>query len=73
MKTLVILALAALGAWYLINQAKQNKQVVQAQKTAIQYTTTLQRDASKAQAAAEAANKAVQKTADELQKALPKE
>jgi hypothetical protein len=69
MKILVVLALAGIGAWYLLQRAKESKVVTQTQQSAVQYTATLQRDVKKAEDAAEKANLLIKKTASDVEKA----
>ena len=71
LKILIILALAAVGGWYVFNQAKQSKVVTETQKTAVEYTTNLQKDVKKAQNAADSASKALKKAAGDVKEALP--
>lgn len=69
MKTLIILALAAVGAWYLIQRAKESKVVTRTQQQAVQYTSSLQSDVKKAEDAAQKANAAIKKGAADVEKA----
>ncbi len=70
MKTLIILALAGVGAWYLIQRAKQSKVVTQTQQEAVQYTTSMQTDVKKAEDAAAKANEAIKKGEEDVNKAI---
>jgi len=72
MKTLIILALAAVGAWYLFERAQQSKVVTQSQQQAVNYTSSLETDVKKAQDAADKANAAIKKGAADVEKAVGK-
>lgn len=70
MKTLVILALAAVGTWYVLTQLKQNKDVRKAQDAAVEATASMQQSVRKAEDAAAAANKAIQSAASQVEDAV---
>lgn len=69
MKTLIILALAAVGAWYVMQRAKQSKAVTQTQQAAVNYTSSLQSDVKKAEDVASKANAGIKKTEADVEKA----
>ena len=70
MKTLIILALAAVGGWYVFEQLKQNRDVKKAQASAVEATSSMRRSVEKAGEAAQAAGEAVKKTASRVEEAV---
>ncbi|HBL16117.1 MAG: hypothetical protein A2X36_16935 [Elusimicrobia bacterium GWA2_69_24] len=70
MKTLIILALAAVGAWYLMTQLQQNKEIRKTQEAAVEAAAGMKKSVEKARGAEEAANKAIQETAARVEEAV---
>ncbi|MFI5346672.1 MAG: hypothetical protein ACHQ51_09895 [Elusimicrobiota bacterium] len=70
MKLILILAVLAAGAWFLMSKAKQNAAVQQVQQAPEKYVNALQNDVSRAKAVEEAAGKAAKQGAADVQKAV---
>ena len=70
MKLILIVAVLAAGAWFLMTKAKQNAMVQQVQQAPVTYTKALQNDVSRAKGVEEAASKAVTQGAADVQKAV---
>jgi hypothetical protein len=59
MKLLLIIAVLGAGLWYFMTKAKENAAVKAVADSPLQYTKSLQNDTVRAQAAVNAANKAI--------------
>ena len=70
MKFILVLAVLCAGAWYLMTRAQKNAAVQQIQNAPVVYTKSLQNDVARAQAAEEAAAKAVKQGSADVQKAV---
>jgi hypothetical protein len=70
MKLILIIALLAGGVWYLMTRAKENAAVQQVTNAPMQYTKTLQNDEARAKEVAEKAQKAIDQTSHDVQKAV---
>ena len=70
MKTLLIIAVLGAGVWYVMTRAKENAAVKQITDSPLQYTKSLQSDVTRAQAAADAATKAISASSSRVEKAV---
>ena len=70
MKLILIVAVLAAGAWFLMTKAKQNAAIQQVQQAPVTYVKSLQNDVSRAKTAEEAATKAVKQTSQDVEKAV---
>ena len=69
MKLLLIVVVLGADVWYLMMRAKQNAAVQQVTNAPMQYTKALQNDEARAKDVAEKAQKAVDATSHEVEKA----
>jgi hypothetical protein len=69
MKLLLIIVVLGAGVWYLMMRAKDNAAVQQATNAPLQYTKALQNDEARAKEVAEKAQKAINATSHEVEKA----
>ena len=70
MKLLLIVVALGAGVWFMMTRAKQNAAVQQMTDAPLQYTKSLQNDAARAKAAADAANKLIQQESQQVQKTV---
>jgi hypothetical protein len=69
MKLLLIIVVLGAGIWYLMMRAKDNAAVQAVTSSPLQYTKSLQNDEARAKEAVEKADKAIQATSREVEKA----
>jgi hypothetical protein len=69
MKLLLIIVVLGAGVWYIMMRAKDNAAVQAVTNSPLQYTKALQNDETRAKEAAEKAQKAINATAHEVEKA----
>jgi hypothetical protein len=70
MKTLFLLIVLGVGAWYFMTKAKDNAAVKQIEQAPQKYTDALQNDVNRAKAVEAAANKLVKDGEKDVQKAV---
>ena len=69
MKLMLIIAVLGAGVWYLMMRAKDNAAVQQVTNAPLQYTKALQNDEARAKAVVVKAQKNIDTTAHEVEKA----
>ena len=69
MKLLLVIVVLGAGIWYMMMRAKDNAAVQAVTNSPLQYTKSLQNDEARAKEAAEKAQKVINETAHQVEKA----